>query len=155
MGADNQQRRLDIKLGWLGGIIDGEGMITVIKRTDGYSFIPRISIANSDKKIIEEVEEILRNLDLPYYLQSKKYEVGNKIRVKFEILINGLKRCSQVLPHIIPFLVSKKEKAIKLLAWCEYRLSKNSREKYTKKDDEILIIRQRSNPLRDYTPNTN
>ena len=151
MGADNQQRRIDLKLAWLGGIIDGEGMITVIKRTGGYSFIPRISIANSDKRIIKEASNILRELNLLHYIQSKPYTVGNKTRIKFEILINGLKRCSQALPHIIPFLVSKKEKAEKLLEWCGYRLSKTSQEKYTDKDEEILSIRKTSIPLRDYT----
>ena len=143
MGADNQQRRLDSRLGWLGGIIDGEGMITVIKRTNGYSFIPRISIANSDTKIIDEVAEIFNELNLPYYIQSKSYNVGKEVRIKYELLVNGLVRCSQVLPHIIPFLVSKKERAKELLSWCEYRLSRKKGEKYTDKDTLILSIRQR------------
>ena len=143
MSADNQQRRLNSRLGWLGGIIDGEGMITVIKRTNGYSFFPRISIANSDKKIINEAVDIFKELNLPYYIQSKSYKVGKEVRKKYELLVNGLIRCSQVLPHIIPFLVSKKERAKKLLSWCKYRISRKRGEKYTDKDTLILSIRQR------------
>ena len=143
MSADNPQRRLDIRLGWLGGIIDGEGMITVIKRSNGYNFCPRISIANTDKILLDEVEKIFKELNLSYHFQSKSYKVGEKEKIKFEITVNGLRRCSKVLPLIIPFLISKKERAEKLLLWCEYRLSKKSRERYTEKDKEILSIRQR------------
>jgi hypothetical protein len=154
MDADNQQRRLDIKLGWLGGIIDGEGMITVIKRSSSYSFIPRVSIANSDLAIIKEASRILEELNIMYHLQSKNYYVGEKERIKYEVLINGLKRCSKVLPYIIPYLVSKKDKAERLLSWCKHRLSVKPNSKYTEMDTEILSIRQRSIPPRDYTLDT-
>lgn len=153
MSADNPQRRLEIKLAWLGGIIDGEGMITVVKRTSGYSFAPRISIANTDRKIIDEAALIFDELKLKYYLQSKTYKVGEKVKIKFELLFNGMERCLKVLPIIIPFLISKKEKAEKLLSWCKYRTSLKRNSKYTENDLEILSIRKRSNSPRDYTPN--
>src|SRR3989338_5086286 len=110
MSADNQQRRLSRRLGWLGGVIDGEGMITVVKRSKGNSYYPRISIANSDITLINEVISIFEELKMPYYLQSKQYDVDGKNRIKYEILVNGLTRCCEVLPVILPFLISKKER---------------------------------------------
>ena len=141
MSADNQQRRLN-KLSWLGGIIDGEGMITVIMRTHGCSCYPRISIVNCDKNIIEEVTQILNELNLKHYIQTKVYVVGEEQHIKYEVLVNGIKRCIPMLHEIIPYLVAKKERAQKLLVWCNRRLLRPMM-KYTQEDLEILSIRQR------------
>ena len=105
-------------------------------------FYPRILIANTDEKIMDEIVYIFSELNLPYYLQSKTYSVGKRQRIKYELLVNGLKNCSKVLPYVIPYLIAKKERAQKLLLWCESRLSKSA-SKYTKEDFEILSIRQR------------
>ncbi len=142
MGADNQQRRLDVRLGWLGGIIDGEGMITVMKRVNGCSFYPRISIANTNKNLINEASFIFNELGLAYYIQSKTYFVGEKQRIKYELLVNGIRRCIPVLQLVIPYLVAKKENAEKLLSWC-LRRNNLGASKYDEEDMKILSIRQR------------
>lgn len=121
---DNQQRSLDARLSWLGGIIDGEGMITAIRRTNGEGFIPRLSIVNTDLKIIQECVAIFEEMELPHYLQTKAGK-GTWL-TKYELLVNGMKRCDRVLPVLIPHLVAKRERAERLLALCRERLDQPS-----------------------------
>src|SRR5438105_4472359 len=111
--ADNQQRRLELKLSWLGGIVDGEGMVTTIKRFEKNrnqnGYIPRVSIVNTDLLIIDEVVEICKELSLSYYVQSKK---GKGLwKTKYEVLFNGFTRCKAILEVMIPYLVSKRQRA--------------------------------------------
>lgn len=137
VGAGNEQRRLEIRLAWLGGIIDGEGMVTVIRRKKGSrkGFIPRVSIVNTDERIISEVVSILKELRLAHYTQTK---AGTKAgwKTKWEVQFNGHIRCAAALPHLIPYLVSKREKAEALLELCERRLV--TREPYGERDMELI-----------------
>jgi len=159
---ENQQRSLDNRLHWLGGIIDGEGMITLIKRVgknqDGYT--PRISIVNTDISIINEASLIFKKMSLPHFIQER--EGTGSWKKKYEIIIGGIQRCRRVIPHIIPVLIAKKNKAILLSEYCESRMSGKFRSPITTRQHEIAkIIRvghttgPQSNTPRDYTPNTN
>jgi len=140
--GDNQQQRLKARLGWMAGIIDGEGMITVVKAHRGHSFQPRISVSNTDLKIIEEAASISHDYKLPYYIRSISYKTNNEIRIKYELVFGGMKRCIKVLPIFIPYLIGKKDIACRLFEWCQYRLSVG-RKPYDEKDDAILNIRPR------------
>ena len=133
---DNQQRRLESRLSWLGGIIDGEGMVTTIKRVGGkynqYGYSPRISIVNTDLVIINEVVSICDEISLPYYVQTKK---GKGLwKTKYEVLFNGMRRCKIVLDVITPYLVSKKQRAISLLKFCNNRLNLPRNSSYSESD---------------------
>jgi hypothetical protein len=154
--GDNQQQSLDLKLSWLGGIIDGEGMVTLIKRDykTQNGFAPRISIVNTDLKIINEVSEICNCLNLAYYIQKK--EGKGTWKTKYELLFGGIKRCNKFLPYIIPFLIAKKEKAELLKEYCNIRLSLPIRSPIGNREKEIALqIRKghttgpKSNMLRD------
>ena len=62
---DNQQERL-VRLGWLGGIIDGEGNVSVCltkdhRRADERLIYPVIKISNTSKILLDEVADILRS----------------------------------------------------------------------------------------------
>lgn len=137
--ADNQQRRLELKLSWLGGIIDGEGMVTTIKRVGGkynqYGYSPRISIVNTDLLIINEVISICEEISLPYYLQIKK---GKGLwKTKYEVLFNGMRRCKIALEVLTPYLVSKKQRAISLLEFCNNRLNLSRNSAYSESDIKL------------------
>jgi hypothetical protein len=155
-GLDNQQRRIEERLHWLGGIIDGEGMVTVIKRSElkkkDASWSPRISVVNTDIRLINEVIAIYEEINIPHYVQSKKDKKNPHWRIKYEILINGLKRCNQAIPTLIDYVVVKKNKMIAMREWIDYRLGLSNRHPYTDKDFVYLnLIRETSIPPRDYT----
>ena len=64
----NQQRRIGDRLNWLGGIIDGDGMVTITKKHqtkrdkvnnwNSNSWSPRISVVNTNMVMINEVIDI-------------------------------------------------------------------------------------------------
>ena len=147
-GAENQQRSLESRLCWLGGIIDGEGMITAIKRSESRrkqtGFIPRISIANTNLIMINEVVAILSELKLVHYVQTWKDADHEHWKRKHEVLINGILRCSEALPILIPYLVVKRDKAEKLLMLCESRMSLRRKTSYSGEEIELaLSLRER------------
>jgi len=156
--GDYQQRRIEDRLNWLGGIIDGEGTVTVIKRVDKRwkqnCWQPRISIANTNLQIIEEIIDILKINRIPYYLQSKKNP--NPIwKKRYDVVICGIRRCNNAIPKLLRFLVAKKEKMQYLLEWCAYRLSVPYNSTYNQNDLRLLnLIRENSIPFNDQTWNS-
>lgn len=123
---DNQQESL---LWWLGGIIDGEGCITIIHHRlhlnttrEGLLFQPVIIITNTDKLLIETSQNILRNSDIPFY--TSYYERKEKRKEKWLIRILGLKRVSKALTILTPYIISKKEIAKSVKRFCDLRLTR-------------------------------
>ncbi len=123
----NQQRSLENDLHWLGGIIDGEGAIMAIKRSEKHrtnSYVPKITIVNTNPIIIRDCLSILETVGLPHYVQTK--EGKGTWKTKIEIIIAGYKRVSKVLPILLPFIRSKKNQALKLLELVNSRLEKQA-----------------------------
>lgn len=153
---DNQQRRIEERLSWLGGIIDGEGCITACQRrykNKPVGFIPRIGIVNTDMNLINEVVSILEKVKLPFHVRSQKDKKHPHWKIKFEIYIIGIKRCVKSLPILIPYIISKKEKAVRLLSFCESRLSKPIYSSYTDFEIDLLKkVRYSPIPFREHTP---
>lgn len=172
---DNQQERLEDRLNWLGGIIDGEGWITATaghtKTGRGYKYdhrryIPQIGIVSTDKSIVDNVLTILEEAGIPCYVASRK---GNKRnphwKHKTEIKIMGMKRCLNAAPKLIPYLRSDKRRKLETLkTWIEYRMCQpgtpfaesnvygGSKRPYDDEDYRLLnLIRESSIIPRDYT----
>ncbi|MBI5573489.1 MAG: hypothetical protein HY919_02915 [Elusimicrobia bacterium] len=127
--GENQQ---ESRLWWLGGIIDGEGCITIThhrlhkgKLQETLLFSPQIIIVNTNKKIINYCEEILRENNLSFYISyiSAKKELNYK--EKWSVKIVGIKRCVRALNLISKYLIGKKEEAELVKIFCEERLRRN------------------------------
>ena len=155
----NQQRSLDHRLCWLGGIVDGEGMITLIKRVGKRQkgYIPKISVVHTDPTLISEVISVCRDAGLPFYVQKKTGK--GTWKTKYEVLSNGILRCRKVLSVLTEYLVSKREKALLLGEFCENRLSKPKGDEMSDREHQLArLIRNGhttgpgSNTPRDYTP---
>lgn len=126
---DNQQERL---LWWLGGIIDGEGCITINhhrlhknSQKETLLFSPNIIIVNTNKIIIDTCEMILRENDIPFYISYVPSQVEKNYKEKWAIKISGIKRCVRALNILQPYIIGKKEEAILVKKFCENRLTKN------------------------------
>ena len=126
--GDNQQESL---LWWLGGIIDGEGCITInhhrlhrgtIKET--LFFAPIIIITNTNKILIDKCQEILERNNLAFYLNYRERGKGRR-KPCWWIVITGIKRCVRALNILSKYLISKKEEANLVKEFCEGRLRKN------------------------------
>jgi hypothetical protein len=130
--AVNQQASL-CELSWLGGIIDGEGCVTVDKRT-GDNVFPAITIVNTDHRITDKVEAIFKRHAIAYYFRVHPANGNWKPRRQF--IISGWKRVSRALPVILPYLVSKADRAELIIKLCDMRLKAN-RAPYSEAEKDI------------------
>lgn len=160
----NQQER---SLAWLGGILDGEGSISVQVYTlpDGrVRLTPFVCIVNSDEGILSEVERILAEAD---YTGQRKAHNGKTMRSGFrkvsqsrnkkqrdgtrcyQFRIDGQEPVYDFLRLIRPFLKStqKQRNADVIMQYLDMRqsrwlerdaLGRIRRAKYTR--DEIELI---------------
>ena len=160
---DNQQRRLEDRLCWLGGIIDGEGCVTATightKTSKGHvafnrRYTPVVGIVNTDELLIKEVLSIFDELGLPYHVYERTSAKHPTWKKKWEIMINGMKRCKRAVEILEPYIFGQKKQRMQALGkWIDYRLGVDQKKPYTEKDIELLsLIRQSSTTLRDYTP---
>jgi hypothetical protein len=143
---DNQQRRIEERLCWLGGIIDADGMVTATQRKTKSSihYKPKINVVNTDLRMINETISILDELHIPHYVQSKKDKKNPHYKIKYEILTVGIKRCKMLLPVIIPYLIVKRRRAERLLEFCDLRLSKPYNSKYADEEFRLLDLVRRN-----------
>lgn len=110
-------------IGWLAGIIDGEGSITFQLNSRGF-LTHMIHIIGSDPKLLEKCVRIINlyNDDgIPARILEKKYKEGifktNKPMFRIEIWRQGVLK--NILPDLIPHLTEKKLKCQKLLNFLE------------------------------------
>ena len=132
-GADNQQERLAL-LGYLAGIIDGEGWVGIskTKRADvraGFIFLPQISIHMVGKDAIEHIDATFRKVDLPsYYVHRKDTS---------QWTVNGYKRVVEVLEVLLPYLHIKRRQGELILAMNDLRSQRHHHSSPTELEHEI------------------
>lgn len=131
---DNQQVT-QAELGWLAGIIDGEGWIgfTIcndkrrLRKNNKIVFGVQIAINNTDKAIVDKAASLFRKLGVnPYERVSKpvrKGKTGNR-KAYYSIATKHMRKCGRVLSPLLPYLVgNKQERARIMLTFIESRLS--------------------------------
>ncbi len=143
---DNQQRSLELRLAWLGGIIDGEGTISFASkfshssRQNNYHFRPYVSITNSDMTMVEEIKSILDEIGCGYYIRSAGNPSKRKENWKeyTQVYAEGMRRLHRLLPILIPYLVSKRRQAEAVLQYIESRFTGEHKEPV--RDDQLQLV---------------
>jgi len=173
---DNQQEILtDSEAGWLAGIIEGDGYITIItqknakvKRNSGLVVAPKIGITNQDGLIIERASDLFKKLGASgiWLVTEKAKDCSHKINADILHLSTArISACYKILIMILPHLAGQKAgRARLLLKFVESRLA---HKHFPYNADELQIIKQfvemyptwRRNKglekfLNDYTPGT-
>ncbi len=133
---DNQQERLsEAELGWIAGIIDGEGSITINVNSTHRSVYPRIWISSSDKEIINKSADILGKIKVKFSSKWKQPK-GNR-RPHGYIVVITVKRVKKVLELLTPYLTAKLPHARYLIEFCKIRMSLPYGHSYTKRELEL------------------
>jgi len=145
-GRDNQQVT-DIEVGWLAGLIDGEGSFDL---QHGHQWTPRITITNTDQRIVERAVDIIHRLDVGVYVWTQTKHNPRHKPIK-RLAIRGVKRVHAFLPKIAPALVGKKDQAEKLLEFTSERLERSF---HTNADDLGQRVRAELAALRKGTSET-
>jgi len=111
------------EIGWLAGIIDGEGSVTFVKNGAGY-LTHMIHIIGSDMDLLEKCVRIINDYNeggTPVRILDKRYKTGmfksNKKMYRLEIWRNG--HLKKILPFLIPHLTEKKLRCQKMLNYLE------------------------------------
>ena len=135
---DNPQATRD--LGWLSGILDGEGSIIlgVFKRKDNTKqYFTRVCFYNSDEDVINKLVNILERIKVPNHVESRlQYgNLGN--RKGFTITVGKQEAIVKLLNLIKDDLTCKKTRAELLIRFCESRL-KHQNKPIT--DDEVSLL---------------
>jgi hypothetical protein len=121
------------ELGWLAGIIDGEGSITVCKR--GPTYVPTIKMSNTSKVLVEKYCEILDRLGITHKCYGKQTK-GNR-KYQWEVCIDGRPRVYKALSIVQDLLIAKQKQAIKVGEWIESR-GLDLRGPYTENQLDII-----------------
>ncbi len=122
------------ELGWLAGIIDGEGSITICKR--GQTFVPTIKMANTSKVLVDKYCELLDKLDISYQCYGRQKE-GNR-KYQWDVCIDSRPRVYKALSAIQDLLIAKQKQATKVVEWIESR-GLDLRGPYT--EDQLNMIK--------------
>lgn len=135
------------ELGWLAGIIDGEGSITVCKR--GPTYVPTIKMANTSKVLVDKYCELLDKLDISYQCYGR-HKQGNR-KYQWDVCIDGRPRVYKALSAIQDLLIAKQKQAAKAVEWIESR-GLDLRGPYTEEQlDIIKNIRQLNGRGREFS----
>ncbi len=141
----NQVRSMEVRLGWLGGIYDGEGSFSVTSNPASKKQLkpfgqlqPKVTIWNTSQDIINEIISILDDLRLPHFVYTRKPRINTlSKKIGYSVEIHGMKRIAKALPVMIPYLVGKQAKAIAVYKFVSSRLSRPSKSPYS--DEEIAF----------------
>ncbi len=116
-------------LSWVGGIIDGEGCISLCKRNrkGTINYRPIILISNTDKRMIEEVSSILKKATIGHWVTWINPKLPTKTRPSQRMMgsvnISGFQRCEHALSILIPYIRTKRNQATTILEYIRYRLA--------------------------------
>ena len=136
----------DIDIGWLAGIIDGEGCLTARmhydKRDNRTRVGVRVNVSNSDVKVINKIRRVLDDLEVHYSVQERK-PAKSSWKTVYHVDIQAYADVRKVLVHTINHLASnKKEIADAMLVYTQRRLSHGMGPLTDIDNIEVLHIRE-------------
>ena len=94
------------KLAWLGGIIDGEGSISIDKK---YNRPNRLEIGNTNQLLINKICSILSELEIPF--RCYRRDRPNSTKPFITVDITGVRRIKEICRLTLPYLTAKRDKA--------------------------------------------
>lgn len=118
---DNPQERLHFEIGYILGLIDGEGCYQLEADGRGH-FYPSLTIGNTNPLIIEQANAFLKSVGVGSWIWSPKL-YGKETRPYLRLYVKGLKRMKTLLDITTRYPHAKTEQAKTLLQYCEHRLA--------------------------------
>jgi len=125
-------KKTETELAWLAGIIDGEGNVALYPKIGGVD--ARISIASTNKRLVDEVERILSQHSIKYGVTSNIKKNKNHKKAHYVNVCRG-ESLEKLIPLVIPHLIIKGEVAKVLLNWV---LARKGGKLMGKKEEAIL-----------------
>jgi DNA modification methylase len=121
--------------GWVAGIIDGEGCITILKTKSSHcqslSFPPVLQVRMADKDALDRLVELIGSKLSPDQLSPSAIEGNQRPSWQWKIVSD---RAAQLISEIYPYLTVKRKQAI--VAWNHQKI-RSERGNQKRKGGEI------------------
>lgn len=144
----NQQAKPNFEIGWLVGIIDGEGWIMLAKAVNHPSgnirYIPTIGVNATDKSMIDEMSRILDKHQVGHWI-GKKEAQKKKWKDQWQLIIRGFKRSRKMLDLLGDSLIVKQDRADVLRKFIQFRSKLNNHDAYGEKEKQFFQELKRLN----------
>lgn len=134
------QQATEAEIGWLAGIIDGEGRIGIAmqNRSASRSVSVDLQVVNTDFALIEKVVSIMRKLSVNPHIRDRIHAKAtcNTNRI---VSLRKFAHVKRVLDAVLPHLTGmKSEKAKIVLALIESRMMKTRADRYD--EHELALV---------------
>lgn len=108
----------ETELAYLAGIIDGEGHVSIVKRTT--YFVPLVTISNTFEPLILKLAELYQKLGITYNISYQ--DRGERVNAKpaWTIAVQSKAAVKYLLEAVFEYLLVKKEQAKIVIGWCSH-----------------------------------
>lgn len=121
-------------IGYLAGLVDGEGMVTITKNKG--RMLPRLDIYNTFKDALVYLKD-----RVPLFCLSNGKNLTKNHKQCYVLRAWGISRVYPILECVLPLLIIKKKQAEAAMKFCESRLKREKQnETYTKEELEFIKI---------------
>lgn len=128
---------IDFEMGWLVGIVDGEGHIGVSNNQ------PTVKFVNTNLVLIAKLKSILQRLGVPY-TEYESFRAANQRPAK-RIEINSFPNVRLFLDCICKYDFAKIEESKALKRYCGLKMGKKQTGLLTKEESELVaFVRSKS-----------
>ncbi len=154
----------DVELGWLAGVIDGEGCISISTDKKANRLHAQVFLTNSNEEMLVKARRIMlaigvENPRLHFHsIGASKFSHRSNIPCH-RIYVGTALGMTLLLQAILPQLTCKRGQAELMLEFLKHRKGRSARVRFTARDFEIAkLIREINRPilraLETNTPNT-
>jgi hypothetical protein len=136
---DNPQASVtDLEMGWLLGILDGEGHVGLANHQSSKIFQPTIKFVNTNVNVIDKLVVVLNKMGQAHMIYDA-YRQSNQRPAK-RVEINGMLRVQNFLDHIYKYDFAKKREVLALRSFIDLRLGKKKGEPMGPRELELAEI---------------
>jgi hypothetical protein len=126
----------DLEIGWILGVVDGEGHIGLSKGSRAGVYQPTVKFVNTNSRLIELLKTTLTKMFVPYS-EYDSFRTGNQRPAK-RIEINSFPNVYSFLSRIQGYDFAKREEALALRRYCGLRLSKKQGSPLS--EEELALV---------------
>lgn len=130
MNRDNPQTNTYYDIGWIVGIIEGEGWMIFnrqLQPSKSYRYVPVIGMNTTSEEILRKYINILKKWDIGVWVGKRRFLKTNN-KDQWMTNVRGFKRCSKLIPILKPYLTAKKKQLDLLEQYILYRKQFNCKQ---------------------------
>lgn len=120
---DNQQANTYFKIGWITGILEGEGWFILNRQllpSGNYRYVPVIGMNNTSEEVVQRYANILKEWDIGIWIGKRKF-LETKNKDQWITNVRGFQRCKKFISVIKPYLQHKIRQLELLEEYIEHR----------------------------------